>query len=120
MNIITAAKTEKQSREALLGTYSDHHVSDYTAAALTYSDHRARALWVVALLLGFAAVGVALYNMIRSYNGNASIALFALALVLFLASLAVHKFRGGTDRATIMTINTTVTVARDTRGPGRI
>ncbi|MFC8181607.1 hypothetical protein ACFULT_22240 [Rhodococcus sp. NPDC057297] len=117
MNIITARTAQRQARETLFDDYTDKHVSDYTAAALTYSDHRERALHALDFLLFVAAFGLAVYNLTLIWRGGADLALVALTFGTLGAAFAVRNWARGTDADTIRTINANVLTAQHTRRP---
>lgn len=117
MNIITARTAQRQARDALFADYTEEHVSDYTAAALTYSDHRERALHAFDFLLFVAAFSLAVYNLTLIWRGGADLALIALTFGTLAAAYLVRNWARGTDAETIRTINATVVMAEYEHAP---
>ncbi|OZD74291.1 hypothetical protein CH263_01110 [Rhodococcus sp. 06-1059B-a] len=115
MNIITAYTAQRQARDTLFADYTSDHVSNYTATAITYSDHRERALRTIGFLLFIAAFGLALYNFTLLWRGGADNTLLALTLGTLGAAFAVRNWAQRTDAATIQAINTTVHTAETGR-----
>lgn len=117
MSIITAHRAQRQARDALFADYADEHVSNYTEAALTYSEHRERALRIADLLLIIAAFGLSLYNFTLLWRGRADLALVGLTFGGLLAAFVVRRWRRETEAATIRTINATVLMASYEHAP---